>query len=262
MKILITGYKGFIGSRIYDYLKSKDYEVYGYDLNDKLMDIKYDYIIHMAARGLIRLSTEYPYEYYDDGLNLTMKFLEIARKNNSKFIFPSSGSIKNPTNPYSLAKKNSVEWIHLYNNLYNLKSYILKFYNIYGEKSGKGALYLFTKAALLNEKATIYGDGSHVRDYLYVGDVVNLIYKLINNEITPGEYDVGSGIGTSVNDLLKTIENITGKKINNEYRNYIVDETESLIAYNTVIKNPLPLKEGIKMVAEEILNSKQDKKNI
>ena len=109
MKILVTGHKGFIGGHIYNYLKSNNYDVYGYDLGDELQDIKYDYIIHMAARGLIRLSTKYPHDYYKDGLDLTLKFLELSRKYNSKFIFPSSGSIKNPTNPYSLAKKNSVE---------------------------------------------------------------------------------------------------------------------------------------------------------
>lgn len=61
-------------------------------------------------------------------------------------------------------------------------------------------MYLFTKAALNGETATVYGDGTHIRDYLYVGDVVKLIYNIINNKIVPGEYDVGSGTGTSVND--------------------------------------------------------------
>ncbi|AAT42897.1 NAD-dependent epimerase/dehydratase family protein [Picrophilus oshimae] len=256
MKILVTGHKGFIGGHIYNYLKSKNYDVYGYDIGDSLKDIKYDYIIHMAARGLIRLSKDYPYEYFSDGLNLTMKFLEIARKNNSKFIFPSSGSIKNPTNPYSLAKKNSVEWIKLYKDLYNIDYYILKFYNIYGEHAKKGAVYLFTKAALKNETATVYGDGSHVRDYLYVGDVVKLIEDILNNNIMPGEYEVGSGIGTSVNDLIKKIEAITSKKIKVQYKDYIVDEAESLIAENTVIKDPTSLDTGIKKVMECIINDK------
>ncbi len=254
MKILVTGHKGFIGGHIYNYLRENGYEVYGYDLGDNIKDIKYDYIIHMAARGLIRLSTSYPYEYYNDGLNLTMKFLEIARKNNSKFIFPSSGSIKNPTNPYSLAKKNSVEWIKLYNNLYNIDYYILKFYNIYGEYAKKGAVYLFANAALKNETATVYGDGSHVRDYLYVGDVVKLIMDIINNKINPGEYDVGSGTGTSVNALIKMIEAETGRKLSVLHKDYIVDEAENLVAENPVITNPLPLKEGIKRVIECILN--------
>lgn len=208
----------------------------------------------MAARGLIRLSTQYPYEYYKDGLDLTLRFLELARKYNSKFIFPSSGSIKNPTNPYSLAKKNSVEWIKLYNGLYNLDYIILKFYNIYGENARKGAVYLFTNAALNNEPATVYGDGKHIRDYLYVGDVVNLVSDIINNRIQPGEYDVGSGKGTSVNELIQLIENITGKKINYRNEKYIVDEAESLIAEDGIIKNPMMLEDGIRKIVDCIKN--------
>ena len=208
----------------------------------------------MAARGLIRLSTQYPYEYYKDGLDLTLRFLELARKYNSKFIFPSSGSIKNPTNPYSLAKKNSVEWIKLYNRLYNLDYFILKFYNIYGENARKGAVYLFTNAALNNEPATVYGDGKHIRDYLYVGDVVNLVSDIINNRIQPGEYDVGSGKGTSVNELIQLIENITGKKINYRNEKYIVDEAESLIAEDGIIKNPMMLEDGIRKIVDCIKN--------
>ena len=255
MKILITGYKGFIGGHIYNYLKSNNYDVYGYDLGDNLQEIKYDYIIHMAARGLIRLSEKYPYEYYTDGLDLTLKFLEIARKYNSKFIFPSSGSIQNPTNPYSLAKKNSVEWIKLYNKLYNLNYFILKFYNIYGESAKKGAVYLFSDAAINGKVATIYGDGSHVRDYIYVGDVVKLIYMIINKKIAPGEYDVGSGKGTSVNELIKLIEKITKKNINYKNEDYVVEEADHLVAKNTVIKNPLSLEKGVEKVVNCIKNN-------
>ena len=74
MKILVTGHRGFIGGHIYNYLKSNGYDVYGYDLGDQLNDIKYDYIIHMAARGLIRLSAKYPYEYYR--ADLTVNFAD------------------------------------------------------------------------------------------------------------------------------------------------------------------------------------------
>jgi dTDP-glucose 4,6-dehydratase/UDP-glucose 4-epimerase len=250
VKILVTGHRGFIGGHIFKELLSDGYDVYGYDINDELKDIKYDYIIHMAARGLIRLSTKYPYEYYSDGLDLTLKFLEIARKNNSKFIFPSSGSTLNPTNPYSLATKNSVDWIELYGNLYGIDHYILKFFNIYGENAKKGAVYLFTRAALKNETATVYGNGNHVRDYLYVGDVANLVKGILENKVKPGEYEVGSGIGTSVNELMKIIEKATGKEIKYENKEYIVEESENLIAKNTIIKNPLPLQDGIKRVID------------
>ncbi|BBD73772.1 NAD-dependent dehydratase [Sulfodiicoccus acidiphilus] len=255
MRILVTGHKGFIGGHIYDYLEKHGYEVYGYDVGDDLGDSKYDVIIHLAARGLIRLSIEYPYEYFNDNLALTLRFLEIARRNKAIFVFSTSGSVENPTNPYSLAKKHSEEWIRLYDKLYGMKSYILRFYNIYGENSRKGAVYLFTRAALKDEVATVYGNGSHIRDYVYVGDVVKVIKDIIDGRLNPGEYEAGTGMGTSVNDLIELIEEITGKKIKISYKDYILEEAEKLVAKNPIIKNPTPLKEGIKHVMTWILNN-------
>ncbi len=254
MNILVTGHKGFIGSHIYNDLKSKGYNVYGYDLGSILEDVKYDIIVHMAARGLIRESTKHPYNYFEDGLELSIKFLELARKNNATFVFPSSGSIADPTNPYSLGKKQSEEWIYLYNKLYNLKYYILQFYNIYGPGSRKGAVYLLTRAALGNEEGVVYGDGSHIRDYVYVDDVSNLVDNIINSKIPCGRYEVGTGVGTSVNELVKNIENVVGKRIKIRNEPYIVNEGERLYAENPAVKNFRDLNYGIKKVAEFIKN--------
>jgi UDP-glucose 4-epimerase len=254
MNVLVTGHRGFIGSHIYEDLKSKNYNVYGYDLGDILEDVKYDVIIHMAARGLIRESKKHPYEYFKYDLQLPVKFLELARKNNALFIFPSSGSIEEVTNPYSLSKKNSEEWIELYSKLYGLKYFILKFFNIYGPGSRKGAVYLFTKAAINNETATVYGDGSHIRDYVYIGDVVKLVNDIIENKLNPGKYEVGTGTRTSVNVLISKIEKITGKKINIKNEDYIVQEADSLYAKNGIIKNFIDLDYGIGKVREFINN--------
>ncbi|MGP6220681.1 NAD-dependent epimerase/dehydratase family protein [Caldiplasma sukawensis] len=256
MKILVTGHKGFIGGNIFNYLKNTQNEVYGYDLEDTIPDVKFDFIIHMAARGLIRKSVEHPYEYFDDGLNLTVKMLELARKSKASFIFPSSGSTAKPTNPYSLAKKNAVEWIDLYGELYGIESYILKFFNIYGENARKGAVYLFTRAAITGETATVYGDGKHVRDFVYVGDVVKFIDDILKGRVRPGDYEIGTGKGTSVIELIDKIEKITGNKINYKNEDYIVNEADNLVARNPAIKNITPLEDGIKRVLNFIKNDK------
>ena len=105
MKILVTGYKGFIGRHIFSMLKSEGFNVDGIDIGDIVKNDRYDFIIHFGARTLIRNSLEKPYEYFVDGLDLTMRMLEKARKDGSLIVFPTSGSIEEPTNPYSLAKK-------------------------------------------------------------------------------------------------------------------------------------------------------------
>ena len=165
---------------------------------------------------------------------------------------PTSGSTAEPTNPYSLSKKNAEEWIRLYSTLYGLKYYTLRFFNIYGEGARKGAVYLFTKAALLGEKAVVYGDGTHVRDFLYVDDIPRTIDNMINNNFPKGEYEVGSGMGTSINELISKVEKVVNKKIDRKYEDYILKEAEELIAKNTIVTNPTSLEAGITRVAEFI----------
>ena len=117
MKILLTGHKGFIGSAIYEDLLKRKYDVDGVDAGDEIPDKAYDFIVHMGARTLIRLSREKPFEYFQDNMVLALKVLELARKHGSTIIFPTSGSVSEATNPYSLSKKQIVEWIELYHNL-------------------------------------------------------------------------------------------------------------------------------------------------
>lgn len=257
-KILLTGHRGFIGRRIYNELMKKGYEVTGFDIGDRLNDEKYDYIVHFAARTLIRNSLEKPYEYYKDGLDLTLFFLEKARKDESTFIFPTSGSIEEPTNPYSLSKKNAVEWINLYGNLYGVKSHILKLFNIYGENSGKGALYFFCEAAVKGSTATIFGDGNHVRDYTHVSDVAKAVRLIVEGKVAEGTHELGTGRGTSVMGLVHLVEKISGKHLSVEHKPYVLSEADVLRAHSPLIKEPLLLEEGIKLVLNSIELAKEN----
>ena len=247
-KILVTGNKGFIGSVVFTDLKEKGYDVTGVDVEDAFPQERFDIIFHFGARTLIRNSVKMPYEYFLDNLGLLMQYLEKARKDNSIIIFPTSGSTAKPTNPYSLAKKESEEWLELYNNLYGVKYYTLRFYNIYGETSRKGAVYLFTKAAFESSPAILFGDGTHKRDFVYVHDISRISEKIINGEINPGTYEVGTGIGTSINDLIKLIERKTNKKIIIEHKSFEVDEAESLSAKNPMLSDFTPIEKGLDIV--------------
>lgn len=251
MEILVTGHKGFIGHTVMNTLLENGYKPDGIDIGDSLLeDKKYDIILHFGARTLIRNSFQMPYEYYSDGLGLAMRFLEKARKDNSLFLFPSSGSTAEPTNPYSMAKKQAVEWINLYRNLYGIRAIILRLFNIYGTEARKGAVFLFSNAALKGEKAIVYGDGKHIRDYVNVEDLAKTVLRVVKGEIREGDYEVGSGIGTSVNELIEKVEFITGKKLEIEYKEFIVQEADELIAKNTIVNDPMPIEIGIRKIVE------------
>ncbi|MEM0156611.1 MAG: NAD(P)-dependent oxidoreductase [Thermoplasmataceae archaeon] len=252
MKILVTGHRGFIGSQVYGTLCDQGYDVSGIDIGDQFIDRKYDYIVHMGARTLIRMSREKPYEYFDDNMVFSLRMLEYCRKNGSTFIFPTSGSVMEATNPYSLSKKQTVEWIELYHTMYGTRRHVMKFFNIYGPTSRKGAVFLFSKASLTGQEAVIYGDGNNVRDFIHVKDVVRAIRMIIDGKVEEGYHEIGSGVGTSVNDLLKLVEDVTGKKIRTHREDYVLPEARELVASHPLIGDVTPLRKGIEEVVDAL----------
>ncbi len=248
LRVLVTGNKGFIGTQVFNHLKEMGIEVDGFDLGDQFPESRYDFIIHLAARTKIRDSKKAPFEYYRDGLDLTMQFLEKARLDSSVFVYPTSGSVAEATNPYSLTKKQGIEWVNLYRKLYSVKAHLLKFYNIYGETSGKGAVYFFCEAARGNGNVTIYGDGNHVRDYTHVSDVSKLMYRIVTGEVKEGDHEVGSGTGTSVNELLSKVEKISGRKLQVTHEEYVLAEADRLVAQHSVLLDPMSIDDGIRRI--------------
>ena len=79
---------------------------------------------------------------------------------------------------------------------------------------------------------------------------------MIKNNFPSGVYEVGSGIGTSVNELISKVEKVVNKKIDRKNEDYILKEAEELIARNTIVNNPTSLETGIMRVTEFI---KEDK---
>lgn len=252
MKVLLTGHKGFIGTQILLTLNETGIQPVGLDLGDRLVEDKYEYIIHMGARTLIRNSLNAPFEYFNDNLALSMKFLEMARKQDSNIVIPTSGSIQKPSNPYSLSKRHIEDWINLYRELYGVKVFLLRFFNIYGPTSRKGAVFLFTKAALCGEEVTIYGDGNHVRDFVHVRDVAKLVVEIVNGRLIPGTYEVGTGVGTSVRELLQLVQKVTGKEIRTAAKSYVLEEADRLVASTPIIHNFIPLEAGIADVYDSL----------
>jgi len=255
MNILLSGNKGFIGTQIWNWLGTTNYHYLGFDEHDDIPSQKFDLILHFGARTLIRKSREMPYQYFLDNSDLTLRLLEKARKDDSTIVFPTSGSVMEATNPYSLSKRHGEEWVKLYGQMYGVKHYILKLYNIYGETSRKGAVYLFCKAALNHETAIVYGDGTHRRDYVHVSDLVRVVSSIASARIPPGQYEVGTGIGTSVLDLISMVEKETGTKINIERKEFVVPEAEDLFAKAPILPDMIPIREGVRRVAHDLKSS-------
>jgi nucleoside-diphosphate-sugar epimerase len=255
MKILVTGYKGFIGSRIYKellenkvlYYDDVPFELDGLEINDPFPKKRYDRIYHFGGKTLLRESLSDPMDYFNQNVNFTANLLEKARKDDSAVVFPTSGSAGLSDNPYSKSKYLAEQWVDMYGKIYGLKGKIYRLYNVYGGK--KGAIYNFLKAALNNEPINVYNEGTSIRDYVHVDKVVSFIMSFVK-DTRMMKIDLGTGIPTSTNELVHIIEDVINYKFKINYSDLSVQEPKySVSPQHTVYSN---LRDGIKRVWEEL----------
>ncbi|MFX1478915.1 MAG: NAD-dependent epimerase/dehydratase family protein [Promethearchaeota archaeon] len=156
----------------------------------------------------------------------TINLLNIMVKYNCKnIIFLSSGGTiygrsdnaskkkeidsKKPISSYGIIKLTIEKYLYLFNHLYGLNYLILRVSNPFGEYHNnpkQGLINVILKKVIDNELVEIWGDGSVVRDYIYIKDLVKIVVALIEKKIQNEIINVGSGKGYSINDLLKIIQ--------------------------------------------------------
>ncbi len=196
-----------------------------------------DVIYHLVSTTLPKSSNDDP--IYDVQTNVlsTLNLLNIAKKAKvNKVIFLSSGGTvygipeaipikeSHPTSPlcsYGITKLTIEKYLHLYHTLYGLNYCVLRLANPFGERQrvtgAQGAVAVFLDKALKGETIEIWGDGSVVRDYVYVRDVVDAMVKSIDYDGNERLFNIGSGKGYSLNEILDEIENLLGRSVERKY---------------------------------------------
>jgi UDP-glucose 4-epimerase len=129
-----------------------------------------------------------------------------------------------PTDPscsYGITKLAIEKYLHLYKNLYGLDYVVLRISNPFGEwqctRAAQGAIAVFLGKALRGEPAEIWGDGSVVRDYVYIGDVADAAVSAMTYKGKECVMNVGSGVPTSLLQVLDCIEAVTGKHMERRF---------------------------------------------
>lgn len=130
-----------------------------------------------------------------------------------------------PTNPissYGVQKLTIEKLLYLYNYMYGLDYRIVRLSNPYGPYQRPngilGAVTTFTYKALRGENINVYGDGSVVRDFIYIDDAIRGIQNIVNGENKHHVFNLGCGYGTSIKGVLEVIEKSLGLKINVVYK--------------------------------------------
>lgn len=201
------------------------------NINNIFKKYKVDILNHHAAQIDVRKSVKNP--VFDAKINIlgSLNLLENCIKYKvKKVIFASTGGAMYgnvqgppasessplcPLSPYTISKCSIEYYIKYYQFTYGLPYTILRYANVYGERQDPlgeaGVIAIFTKIMLEKGQPVIYGDGNQLRDYVYISDVVRANLLAMNggkNQI----FNIGTGVGTSVNTIYKKLSHLTGFK--------------------------------------------------
>lgn len=206
-----------------------------------------EYIVHLAAQAGVRYSLINPRAYIDSNIVGTFNFLEISRHFNIKhLVYASSSSVyglntnlpfsvhnnvDHPISLYAASKKSNELMAHSYSHLFNIPTTGLRFFTVYGPWGRPDmALFLFTKAIIAGEPINIFNHGKMVRDFTYIDDIVEGIYRIVSspaksnpdwdgNNPDPGTspapfkiYNIGNNNPVSLMDYIYAIEKALGKE--------------------------------------------------
>lgn len=185
-----------------------------------------DYIIHEAALVSVPKSIELPVENNSINVNGFVNILESARINKVKRVVYASSSavygdnedtlkvesrIGNSISPYALSKYMDELYASLYARVYNLETVGLRYFNVYGPKQDPSSVYsgvisIFMKKLMENSDLTIFGDGSVVRDFVYVDDVARANILAATKKVNGyAVYNIGTSTPTTIGELAMTL---------------------------------------------------------
>lgn len=176
-----------------------------------------------------------------------------------------------PISYYGLSKIQIEDLIHFYHRRYNLSYLIIRPSNPYGPGQNlfgkQGLIAVILGKILKKETISIYGDGSTVRDYIYIDDFVYYVKELIYNDIKNETINIGSGVGTSINKILDIVELISGHKLNIENVPSRKDDVPKMILDTTRLHNFIrhedySIMEGIEKFYMSVKDGIEEKKQI
>lgn len=255
-------------------------------IDDVLADGDIDGVLHFAARSLVGESMEDPAKYWHGNVGVSLALLDAMRKHDVKsLVFSSTAATygepdtvpitenapTRPTNPYGASKLAIDHAITSYANAYGLGATSLRYFNVAGAHNGVGENHI-TETHLIpivlqvamgyRDKIMMYGDdwptndGTCVRDYIHIRDLADAHMLALENN-TPGQhkiYNLGSGAGYSVREVVEMCRDVTGHPIPAEVAPRRAGDPAVLIASSEKIKNELgwnPTRTDLRRIVED-----------
>ena len=266
MNFLVTGGAGFIGSHVCERLLESGHAVWAFDdlnafydprikqrnlrdiqalarpfqfvqgditdrpaLDGLFRRVKFDQVIHLAARAGVRPSLEEPALYQRVNVEGTVNVLEAARLNgvrkiiiassssvygvNSKVPFAESDPIFCAISPYAASKLACEALGHVYHHLYGLDIVMLRFFTVYGPRQRPDlAIHKFARLISAGRPIPVFGDGSAARDYTYINDILDGVIACTQKEFGFDIFNLGESQTVRLDRLVTLLEGALGKQ--------------------------------------------------
>lgn len=208
-------------------------------------------VVHLAARASVTASTQDPYSIHEIDATGTIRVLEACRKLGvPHFVLASSAAVygpepviptpesytPRPVSPYAASKLAAESYAFAYAHCFGLGVLSLRFFNVYGprqllEDTNGAVVPAFLFAAIMGRPVTILGDGTQTRDLIFVESLSKIISTAVVREIVSDRsINVGSGIGTSLLQLVDIIGDLVGRELKVEHLPPRVSDVQHSIA--------------------------------
>jgi UDP-glucuronate 4-epimerase len=266
MHFLVTGGAGFIGSHVCERLLDLGHAVWSLDdlndfydpaikrrtlneiqkhgksftaiegdllnaplVHDLFASVRFDQVIHLAARAGVRPSLADPALYQRVNVEGTVNLLEAAREHkvkkitiassssvygvNAKVPFSEDDPIFSPISPYAASKLACEALGHVYHHVYGMDVVMLRFFTVYGPRQRPDlAIHKFSRLIEFGKPIPVFGDGSTARDYTYVSDIVSGVIAVTNKEFGYQIFNLGESQTVRLSHLIEQLEKALGKK--------------------------------------------------
>lgn len=212
-----------------------------------------DVVVHLAATTTVQESIQDPLNSFENNVIKTQRLLDHLRvaAPNAHFVFASTGGAiigehdgaidetiaAKPVSPYGATKLAVEGLLSAYTGSFGMRAASLRFSNVYGPNSARKTSVIaeFCKACLDHRELCVNGDGLQTRDYIYVDDVCDAIWRVIQKRAT-GTFQLGTGVATSILDLVSILQRLDETKsiaithapaLNGEVKHNVCDITHA-----------------------------------
>ncbi len=217
-------------TNIHEHLNDPRYHLAEADIRDRAAlerlfeKNNFDCIVHLAARAGVRPSLSEPQLYAETNINGTLNLLELARhKSIKQFVFGSSSSvygtnakvpfseddpIRQPISPYAATKAAGELLCHTYSHLYGLRCVCLRFFTVYGPRQRPDlAIHKFARLISESKPIPVFGDGTTLRDYTYIDDIIDGITAAMDYDKSDYEViNLGESRTVELRELISLLE--------------------------------------------------------